>query len=188
MRSARAGWHVVAVRVRSRLVPSGRVKDSLMLSPAARIGRAEIDRNGGGRRPGRSPSRRSVVVWPMRASGRKASRPRPRQSTPWRRRTPGMSSRPSPLAPRSAWLRSEIICFSPARAPSPSRICAEALHRELVEALAGEQIAVAHAGIEQADQQIELVARDALLGRLSVRHRERTPSSSPLFSPDGRYR
>ena len=34
----------------------------------------------------------------------------------------GICSRPNPLVPRSAWLRSEIICFSPARAPSPLRM------------------------------------------------------------------
>ena len=33
-----------------------------------------------------------------------------------------ITRRPSPLAPRSAWLRSEMSCLSPARAPSPLRM------------------------------------------------------------------
>lgn len=33
-----------------------------------------------------------------------------------------MTSRPRPVAPRSAWLRSAISCFSPAAVPLPLRI------------------------------------------------------------------
>src|ERR1700693_3379840 len=36
--------------------------------------------------------------------------------------TGGITRRPSPLAPRSAWLRSEITCLSPAAAPFPLRM------------------------------------------------------------------
>ncbi len=34
----------------------------------------------------------------------------------------GMTRRPSPLAPRSAWLRSEMTCFKPAWVAVPLRM------------------------------------------------------------------
>ena len=68
----------------------------------------------------------------------------------------GMTRRPSPFAPRSAWLRSVITCLKPALRAVAVHDVIERIGRRRIGGAAGEQIAVARRRIEQAENLVEL--------------------------------
>ena len=111
----------VAVSVRSRLVPSGRVKVNLTVSPSTGVATVRsTDMAGGVPLGGLTVAPLMFVVVPtsLKPNGDTASSASDTEVAVGAPTT----SRPRPLVPRSACLRSSIICLSPALRPSPSRM------------------------------------------------------------------
>ena len=103
-------------------MPSGRLKPQRQRIAVVRIAAGEVDRDEAGepvgprdRRIGQVRADRGELEAERRRRVLVERHRRVRSAVP-------MVSRPSPLAPRSAWLRSAMSCLRPACAPLPLRM------------------------------------------------------------------
>ena len=108
---------VVAVSVMLSVEPSGSVKRYWMVSPSFGLTtpRSTVEAAGGPDGVTVAPLKLEVTPASLSPNGETASSASRTEVTVGAE----ISRRPRPLAPRSAWLRSAIICLRPARAPSP---------------------------------------------------------------------